>query len=527
MIFAQKGDTLADIIGRVLESADHEVTLAVPISFEALREEEDFFRLFEEVRAAGKIVTIVSDDEHVRVRAKHIGFRVGALSGSAYSGKPRVMVSDIVRKAVSPGPQRIPFSRTLPTSERPLPPSVQEGEPILEPPRHFVRLPRLALPSFFRSSLGLTILLALVGLGIAGGVLGVVLPSVEVLVTPRTEELELDMEVVLAVNPSEGEIAAQKVEVLKTVKQESPATGTATVSERARGTVKIFNAHSTESQTLVANTRLVSQEGKLFRMTETVVVPGATLSGGKLEPSSIEVSVLAAEPGVAYNIGPSAFSIPGFQGSPKYQNFYGRSEEPMRGGASGSASIVQEEDIARANEGLQERATKEIKAEFAAKLPQGFAVLDEAKVETLVITTDAKPNDALEKVTATAQAKIEAMLFREQDVEERAREAIAERLKEAIDIVQGTLSLSYVVESRSFERGTMTLHVKVLARAARRIDQEALKRALAGKSEPEIRSFLGAHEDIQFAKVRFAPFFISKAPKDPARITIRVILDRP
>src|SRR3989344_7663685 len=395
MIFAQKGDSLADLIGRVMESSDREVSVVIPFGFEALRSEEDFFRLFEEARAAGKIVSILSDDEHMRVRAKHIGFRVGSSQGSNSMKKEKVIMTDIVRKAAAP--QTLSLAReVIPDKPKPVEkpritikkseqipsavmaleprPEIPGEEPILEPPQRFaLRVPPIRIPAFFRSSLGLTLVLTLVGLGIAAGVLGIVLPSVEVDITPRTEELDLAMELVVAVNPQEGEIPAQFVSVEKSVSQKAPATQRSTTESRAQGTVRIYNAYGPDSQTLVATTRLVSQEGKLFRTTETVVVPG----GSAANPSSIAVSVVAAEAGPEYNISPSTFSIPGFQGTPKYQGFYGKSDEPMRGGASGDVRVVSEDDIAKATEGLEARAQEEIEKEFTAKLPPGFVVFDE------------------------------------------------------------------------------------------------------------------------------------------------------
>ena len=542
MIFAQKGDTLADIIGRVMESADREVSVVIPFGFEAVRSEEDFFRLFEEARAAGKIVSILSDDEHVRVRAKHIGFRVGAAGAHAGIPKEKIVMSDIVRRpggftiSLAPKPQqekskpKAPQKAVQALVAQELQPqqhrAMGEQEPILEPPRRFLTgLSSFRIPAFFRSSLGLTLVLTLAGLGIAAGVFGIVLPSVTVDIIPRTEELDVTMELVAAVNAQEGEIPAQLVSVEKSIVQKAKASERTTSEARAHGTVKIYNAFGPDTQTLVATTRLLSEGGKLFRTVATVVVPAAKVSGSALEPAFIEAQVIAAEPGSDYNIGPATFSIPGFQGTPKYQGFYGKSDELIRGGASGEVFVIAPADIEKATEGLEARAQEEIEKDFTAKLPAGFMVLNEARVRSIVIGTDAEAGDPAEEVTATADAKVEALLFQERDVLEQAEKLIRERLGEDIQILPQALTLNYAVRDRSFDRGRMVLDVSVVAGAARRINEKVIAQAIAGKSEPEIRSFLGAHEDVKFAKVRFSPFFISRAPKDPARITVLVSLD--
>jgi len=94
---------------------------------------------------------------------------------------------------------------------------------------------------------------------------------------------------------------------------------------KATGIITIYNTYSSSPQTLVKTTRFVSEGGKLFRTTKTIVVPGADASSGKIVPGSTTVEVIASEPGNEYNIGPSTFSIPGFKGTPKYLAFYGES----------------------------------------------------------------------------------------------------------------------------------------------------------------------------------------------------------
>ncbi|MCK4554185.1 hypothetical protein KAU19_04445, partial [Candidatus Parcubacteria bacterium] len=118
---------------------------------------------------------------------------------------------------------------------------------------------------------------------------------------------------------SEGEIlgAVKQVEVeqIKTY----PATDIEVISEEVIGKVILINNYS-KNQPLVATTRLLSPDNKLFRIKKTVNVP----AGGQLE-----VEVYADEPGQDMIIGPAHFTIPGLWAGLQ-DEIYGESKEPMK-----------------------------------------------------------------------------------------------------------------------------------------------------------------------------------------------------
>ncbi|PIU99311.1 hypothetical protein COS59_00465, partial [Candidatus Wolfebacteria bacterium CG03_land_8_20_14_0_80_36_15] len=118
------------------------------------------------------------------------------------------------------------------------------------------------------------------------------------------------------------------------------ATGKKNVERKARGEVTIYNTYSSDDQPLIANTRLLTPDGKVFRLEKLIVVPGAKIIEGKIVSSSVKTSVVADKAGQEYNIGPvSHFTIPGFQGSEKYQSFYAKSDTPMTGGFVGEVAV--------------------------------------------------------------------------------------------------------------------------------------------------------------------------------------------
>ncbi len=81
----------------------------------------------------------------------------------------------------------------------------------------------------------------------------------------------------------------------------SPTASPSNESVLAKGTVRIVN-HYAKSQTLVKTTRLLTSDGKLYRIDKQVVIP----SGGEAS-----VGVYADQVGAAFAIGPTKFTIPG------------------------------------------------------------------------------------------------------------------------------------------------------------------------------------------------------------------------
>ncbi|MEA4910603.1 hypothetical protein SDC9_07912 [bioreactor metagenome] len=120
------------------------------------------------------------------------------------------------------------------------------------------------------------------------------------------------------------------------------------VNQKASGELTIYNNYSSSSQILITNTRFQTSDGKIFRIGESVTVPGKNGN----TPGTIKVKVSADTVGADYNISPTTFTIPGFKGTARYEGFYAKSTEPMSGGVSGIVQIVSQDDIDNAKADL-------------------------------------------------------------------------------------------------------------------------------------------------------------------------------
>lgn len=103
------------------------------------------------------------------------------------------------------------------------------------------------------------------------------------------------------------------------------------IEKKAAGTATIIN-NSGLSATLVANTRLLSEGGVLFRTEKAVNLPAN---------GNVEVEIYADEPGEEGEIAPTTFTIPGLS-SARQDLIYAESSEPTTGGVEVKGVITQD-----------------------------------------------------------------------------------------------------------------------------------------------------------------------------------------
>ena len=107
----------------------------------------------------------------------------------------------------------------------------------------------------------------------------------------------------------------------------------ATMDDFATGEVTIIN-NSSQNLKLVAPTRLLSADNKLFRLTQQTIVPAN---------QKVVAKVKADKVGADYDIPATTFTIPGLSAILQ-KNVYAQSSEPMTGGFK-KIGLVTQKDI--------------------------------------------------------------------------------------------------------------------------------------------------------------------------------------
>lgn len=359
------------------------------------------------------------------------------------------------------------------------------------------------------------------------------LPRAEISVYPRLdiEEIDLDLagdEKYAEINDGSEAFPLQFLEKESSLTESFDASGrTGSSNDKARGKVVIFNEYSNSPQPLVATTRLLAENGKLFRLVKGVTVPGMTSVEGELKPGAIEAEVIADEPGEDYNIEPSKFSIPGFEGGPKYEKFYAKSEKMMTGGGSGDSSgiiSVSQQDIENAKKKVETDIKKQAEEELTKEISQGDVLLPEAVSQTVEESVSlAKVGDIKNNFDYSVKTKSQAIIFQEDNIKKMIIKAFQQRFNEYSETVPVDIRIEYRQITPDFQSHSLRMKIHGKLFISPSLDISRLKNDLLGKDENQTRDVLKKYPQIEGVEINFWPkFFSERIPQYANQVKMEV-----
>ncbi len=182
---------------------------------------------------------------------------------------------------------------------------------------------------------------------------------------------------VAAAQASADTLIYETVTIRKSATSSIEASDGPTISTRAQGKVTVYNAYNGDSQQLIAGTRIANSSGKVYRLTETVTVPG--MSTNKT-PGKIVVSVVADQTGQIYNIlssdKPDDFVFLGYKGTPRYDGFYARLSTDISGGYEGRKKTVNPAVLASTSAALKMKLAAILDEQAKAFVTEGYITYD-------------------------------------------------------------------------------------------------------------------------------------------------------
>lgn len=563
-------DELTAIIDKIVNTQAERVYVLISENSRIAQSALNFRLIKREADALGKEIIIVSSSPQVQnlalksslqVHLETAELRHGAEQTGVPSSAP-AKISDVFAPLTSekeppaPAPTAKPSAKISfkPATDQPkprkcAPPSVSDKDKtlvqfwsnrLLAPSLPLLKAPQAVLPRIgrlfldklykFRSFRNFrTAMLALIGTAaiLFAATFYSILPRAEVHITPVIEEAVLEMALTAGASiarpePEKFLVPAQIFEKTVTHKMTVSATGEKELRDKASGTIKVYNAYSSSPQTLVVNTRFVSEEGKLFRTAETSVVPGAEVEDGKIVPSFTTVRVLAAEPGEEYNIDSASFSIPGFKGTPKYLGFYGKSEKPMSGGKIGTAKVVTEDDYNSARRKIEGDLLKLADTELGLLLPDGLFIPPAAKSSPdIKITSSAGIGDTASEFILEGNVEIRAFAISVGEIVDMLDADFAMRFPD-MKLVAASAQPQYKVTKTDFKKGAMEFTITMPRLAYMEVNADEVVSNISGQSEESVRTYLGGLKNIKEARITFWPFWVNTIPTDAARIKVRI-----
>lgn len=305
------------------------------------------------------------------------------------------------------------------------------------------------------------------------------------------------------------EAVAGAVRVIEATAQKSyAATGQEFGDEEISGTVKVINNYN-KSQALVATTRLLSPDNKLFRLQEAVNVP----AGGQ-----VSAEIYAEKPSEELAIGPTTFTIPGLWLGLQ-DKIYARSDK---------AFVFQQKIKKFVNPSDIQQATADIKnllianAQIETTQQGGDWLYDTS--EPAVVSFSAKPGEVTEEFKATAQGKIIAVSFSKEQAAKLAMAKLNILVPDDKSLVEfRPEEINYSLESYDANSGSATVRASFTGTMMLKSDSEIISRSrLVNLSEEQIDTYLQNFPEIKAYELHFSPAFIHKAPSLVDRIKVKI-----
>lgn len=361
-----------------------------------------------------------------------------------------------------------------------------------------------------------------IGLGTAVVLFAVfsLMKSATLAYTPKTSDLSFENETYTAYKTgSDGVLLFSVVKISDTKGVEAPATGETQVSRRASGTIIVYNDASTQPQRLIRNTRFETPDGKIYRVQNDITIPGKSDS----TPGSLEITVVADEPGASYNIGLTDFTLPGLKNDPRYTTIYARSKTPMSGGFVGTEKAVSAEDLTAARAKLDAALNQELLEAARAQVPADFVLFP--SLSTTVYEDLPQSSSTASSVMVNRRGDMYAVIFKRSDlVEYMKNKELSVAPNQSIeipDLSNLTVTFAGTPPQDLIKATQVTITVNGAATAVWVTNEDMLRRDLAGVEKSDLASVLKNYPSIVSADAIIRPFWKGAFPLEEEEITIR------
>jgi hypothetical protein len=293
------------------------------------------------------------------------------------------------------------------------------------------------------------------------------------------------------------------------VRQPMAVSGTTEVPGIATGKVTLHN-DTAAGQPLVATTRLLTEDGVLFRIKSAVNIPAQ---------GTVEAEVYADKEGVTGDIGASKFTIPGLPEA-KQKVVYATSDEAMSGGIQKSG-VLSQADIDAAEKQMTDALDSEV-AKYLGNLYAGKEVIYS------VISIDKKINgkvgESISNGVLDGKVKIALVVYDKAELKDWAEKTIQAKAVGDTSIIRSSGEEPKVTfKSYNPDLNTATLHVFSAGVASMNpASKELEKNIFFGKTRDEVKRYVSSLEHVENVNISLQPFWIQSVPQIQDHIQVIV-----
>jgi len=349
------------------------------------------------------------------------------------------------------------------------------------------------------------------------GVTYLTLSKVTITFAPSNETIDYDFTLTLADNP-ENNTSTTVILPAKIMSSESPVEQKFSVTEgsavdaQAEGTVAIYNDRGA-GQTLIATTRFLTPEGKIFRLKDNVIVPAN---------SSIQAKIQADKKGAEGNIPPTAFTIPGLSESLQ-KLVYAKSTAPMTGGTR-QIGVLTATDVEKAELELTKKSSADAIAKFFEALDDKNLVLIGSQTKLTDAKADQELGSEVSSFTFSGQLTVTAVFAEQNEILELAKNKLKESQGAKSEFVSvDPASLTYELMSVNAEKSEAQVKVGISGLTTLDPSKNIFdKNLLVGFTENDLKLYFSQFDSIKDTKIEFSPFWVKKVPILKDHIIIKI-----
>lgn len=349
---------------------------------------------------------------------------------------------------------------------------------------------------------------------VAGLVFYVLWSRATVIVLSRQEEVRAEFIADISDEPTGAELAGLVTEGTDSAERSWPAAQAAKTDTHAEGRVEITSTLS-RPQTLVATTRLLTTDQKLYRLKDRVIVPAN---------GSIEADIFSDGVGSEFDLTEASFTIPGLNPTLR-QQFTVKTVGPVTGGQR-ITKLVTKAEVESASESMKDELVKDLTKKLRKKAEEAGLSATGEIIDVQLVSQDVKPAIGTEAEDFSLSVKIKATgIFFNRKQLNRLAEA---RVKEIVPFGRRLLELedeatAISVEKTDLASGRANLRVSALGTAVLSTDAPALDPTkLTGVTDEAAVDYLEQINGVASASVKLSPFWSSRLPSVSDNIKIEV-----
>ncbi len=354
-----------------------------------------------------------------------------------------------------------------------------------------------------------------------------------VTVYPKVRELNVNAAFTAFKEQRAGELSYEILTLEATSERQVEASGQEEVKVQATGEIEITKT-TPGAERLIKNTRFKTTDGLIFRIEESVVVPGAVTVDGTSQPGTIRAKVFADEAGDKYNLpANTTMRVPGFEEggfTDLYNAITAKNPEAFTNGFAGPKFIINDGALATARQSLQAELRDTLLARIESERPAGYTSFPGSVAIVYSQLPAVQYGETL--VTIKEQAVLQMPLFKADDFASFiAKETIVGYDEDPVRI-DNLENLTFAYSSATTSQTTLadleSLEFKIIGvpTIVWTYDEGKMKLDLAGKQKTAIPQIMSSYTGIARSEVKVRPVWKRSMPDDFTDIEIIESLEK-